>query len=145
MNLPVPVPGLVIRYSYLWRSEHDRGRDEASKDRPSTIVLVTKREGNDTFVTVLPITHRAPGARDLAFEIPSTIKRRLGLDGERSWIMFGEANVFLWPGPDLRPLPGQDAASVAYGVLPPRLFEQLKKKLLDAARARRLRTTSRTT
>ncbi len=39
MSLPEPELGLVIRYSYLWKSEHDAGRDEGSKDRPCAIVL----------------------------------------------------------------------------------------------------------
>ena len=39
MSLPEPERGLVIRYSYLWKSEHDEGRDEGIKDRPCAIVL----------------------------------------------------------------------------------------------------------
>ena len=37
--LPRPVPGLVVRYSYLWLDEHRRGREEGVKDRPCAIVL----------------------------------------------------------------------------------------------------------
>ena len=55
-------------------------------------------------------------------EIPAVVKARLGLDGERSWIVVDEANVFAWPGPDLRMLPGQGAESSAYGFLPPGFF-----------------------
>jgi hypothetical protein len=38
-------------------------------------------------------------------------KRRLGLDAEQSWIMITEANGFVWPGPDLRPVPGRDGST----------------------------------
>ena len=36
--MPLPVPGLVIRYSYLWHSEHLAGREEGTKDRPCAII-----------------------------------------------------------------------------------------------------------
>jgi hypothetical protein len=36
VKIPEPVPGLVIRYSYLWQSEFVSGRDEGSKDRPAS-------------------------------------------------------------------------------------------------------------
>jgi hypothetical protein len=42
---PVPRPGLVIRYSYLWESEVRQGREEGTKDRPCAIVLVVLRHG----------------------------------------------------------------------------------------------------
>lgn len=41
MPLPVPVPGLVIRYGYLWHSEHLAGREEG-KDRPCAIVAALR-------------------------------------------------------------------------------------------------------
>ena len=31
---PVPVPGLVIRYSYLWASEYARGQEEGGQGPP---------------------------------------------------------------------------------------------------------------
>ena len=45
--LPEPVPGLVIRYSYLWYTEHRTGREEGQKDRPCAIIaaLRTSPEG----------------------------------------------------------------------------------------------------
>ncbi len=39
MSFPDPHPGLVIRYAYLWKREHDEGREDGSKDRPCSIVL----------------------------------------------------------------------------------------------------------
>ena len=81
---------------------------------------------------------------ELAIEIPPVVKKRLGLDSERSWIVVDEANRFVWPGPDLRRVPGGDAATVAYGVMPPRLFEAVKARFLAAARLRRARVVART-
>ena len=70
MALPSPVPGLVIRYSYLWASEHARGREEGIKERPAAFVLVTVNAAGGPVVTVLPITHTPPGVSALAVEIP---------------------------------------------------------------------------
>jgi hypothetical protein len=43
--LPRPVPGLVVRYSYLWYREFLDGREEGRKDRPCAIVAAI-RKGN---------------------------------------------------------------------------------------------------
>lgn len=84
MPLPEPVPGLVIRYGYLWAKKHARGQEEGVKDRPCAVVLVTTDEAGEQWVTVLPITHTPPCVPELAVEIPAATKRRLGLDDERS-------------------------------------------------------------
>ena len=137
MALPEPVPGLVIRYSYLWAEEHRRGQEEGVKDRPCAIVLMTADAQGEQWVTVLPVTHTPPANREFSVEIPAATKRRLGLDDERSWVVLSEANRFLWPGPDLRPARQGDARTVAYGQLPYALFEEIRKKFISAVRARR--------
>ncbi len=144
MAFPVPVPGLVIRYSYLWASEHARGQEEGVKDRPCAIVLATTNEASDQVVTVLPITHTPPSNPLLAVEIPAAVKRRLRLDDARSWVMLTEANRFAWPGPDLRPATPGDAATVAYGPLPYGLFEDVRLKFIAALKAFAATTVTRT-
>lgn len=123
MTFPKPQPGLVIRYSYLWAEEFERGLEEGSKDRPCAILLSVKSEDGEQIVTVLPVTHSPPQNPDQAVEIPSATKRRLGLDDQRSWIVLTESNRFIWPGPDLRPLTSGDARGVAFGLLPAALFK----------------------
>lgn len=139
MSWPKPEPGLVIRYAYLWQREADQGRDEGSKDRPCAIVLTLLRESDTPpsppVVRVLPITHSPPGNPDDAIEIPAATKQRLGLDAQRSWIILTEANDFIWPGPDLRPLANGDPATIAHGMLPPRFFAALREKLIARWRA----------
>lgn len=145
MTWPVPQPGLVIRYSYLWEREARAGREEGVKDRPCAIALVLL--GDDTgapLVRVLPITHAAPADAADALEIPAVTKRRLGLDAERSWIVLTEANDFVWPGPDLRPAINGDLSSVVYGMLPPRFLAAVKEKVLQTYRERRMRGVRRT-
>jgi len=140
-----PVPGLVIRYSYLWRAEHQRGHEEGIKDRPCAIILVTTDDADDhKTVTVLPITHTPPSNPDLAVEIPHETKRRLGLDDDRSWIVLTEANRFIWPGPDLRPARRDELGDVAYGLLPRALFKHVRDKFCALAAARRQCTVPRT-
>ena len=143
MPLPEPVPGLVIRYSYLWREEYARSQEDGVKDRPSAVILVSRDEAGERIVTVLPISHTPPADPALAVEIPTATKRRLGLDDERSWVVLSEANRFIWPGPDLRPLRPGDAASVAFGLLPFSLFETIRRRFIAAIRAQRTATVRR--
>ena len=144
MALPAPVPGLVIRYSYLWASEHARGQEEGVKDRPCAVVLASINKAGRQTVTVLPISHTPPSNPLLAVEIPAATKRRLGLDDARSWVVLTEANRFVWPGPDLRPLQPGDVASVAYGPLPYRLFEEIRLKFITVVKNRAARAVPRT-
>ena len=135
--LPKPVPGLVIRYSYLWHSEHRQGRNEGQKDRPCAIIAAIRvDEDGDARVLVLPVTHNPPDHPDLAVEIPAKVKQRLKLDDARSWVVFSEWNEFVWPGPDLRRLPGADESSVAYGMLPPSLYATIRDRFLALVRSR---------
>jgi hypothetical protein len=144
VSLPVPEPGLVIRYSYLWRSEYLEGREEGIKDRPCAIVVTAITHDGESVVTVLPVTHSPPAQPALALEIPSITKRRLGLDSQRSWIVFSESNRFVWPGPDLRSLHGGDLSTVAYGILPPNFFNALRDRYLAAINAYQSATVPRT-
>lgn len=137
--------GLIIRYSYLWRSEHRQGREDGVKDRPAAVVLVTMTQDGDRMVTVLPITHTPPADPRLAVEIPAATKQRLRLDAERSWVVLTEANRFVWPGPDLRPLVPGDASSAAYGLLPFRLTEEIRLRFLTFVKERQAHLVGRTT
>ena len=145
MQVSQPVPGLVIRYSYLWEREAREGREEGVKDRPCAIVLVLLNEDDGApLVRVLPITHSAPTNATDALEIPAITKQRLGLDSARSWIVFTEANDFVWPGPDLRPAINGDLSSIVCGMLPPRFLAVVKEKVLQSHRLRRMRGVKRT-
>lgn len=145
MSLPKPVAGLILRYSYLWRREHLEGRDEGQKDRPCAIIAALRvDDAGDTRVLVLPITHTPPDHPTLAVEIPAAVKRRLQLDDARSWVVLSEWNEFVWPGPDLRRLPGANDASVAYGMLPPALFATIRDKFLAIVNSGLARRVPRT-
>lgn len=85
-------------------------------------------------VYVLPITHSMPLDHSEAIELPQQTKLRLGLDGERSWVIISEANRFSWSGPDLRSLPGMGPGSAAYGFLPPRFFKIIRDRFVERGR-----------
>lgn len=144
MSWPVPQPGLVVRYAYLWHREAVAGREEGVKDRPCAIVVATPDEDGETRVTVVPVTHSPPGADTEAIELPQTVKARLGLDGERSWVVLDEVNRFRWPGPDLRMVGGRDPATSAYSFLPPDFFAVLQERMIARYRRGRLRAVRRT-
>jgi hypothetical protein len=144
VSWPVPQPGLVVRYSYLWESEALEGREEGVRDRPCAIVVVARDEGGEQRVQVLPVTHRPPADLSTAVEIPAAVKARLQLDSERSWVVVTELNEFIWPGPDLRLAVRGDLASAAYGFLPPRLFRAVRDRYLALHAARRLKLVERT-
>lgn len=148
MRFPDPHPGLVISYAYLWSDEHDRGRDEGVKDRPCAIVIARRMaqehaSRGKTVVTVVPVTHTSPDDPKAAMEIPPALKDHLGLDAKRPWIVLGETNEFLWPGPDLRPIARGRPDECVYGSLPPKFFLRMRKRLLELARERRLRRVVR--
>lgn len=136
MSLPVPRPGLVIRYSFLWSGDRDRGAMEGAKDRPCAIVVAVRRiPTGDIDTIVAPITHRPPDDPAASIEIPAATCKSLGLDSGRHWLRLDELNRFAWPGYDLRPIPGQPGR-YDYGMLPRRLFEQLREGILTRQKSR---------
>jgi hypothetical protein len=137
VSLPTPHAGLVVRYSYLWSDEAARGAESASKTRPCAIVLARQTVEGRTVVTVVAVTHSPPLDASEAIEIPPHIKRHLGLDDERSWIVLSEVNDFLWPGPDLEPAPGSSPPRFDYGTLPPTFFRTMRDQLIDLVKEKR--------
>jgi hypothetical protein len=105
------------------------------------VVLATTDTGSGIRVTVAPITHSAPDGAAGAVEVPAVVKRDLGLDRERSWIVVTEVNSFLWKGPDLRPLAD---GSPYYGTIPGWLFLRMREAIGVHAGRGRVRITKRT-
>ncbi len=139
---PSPVRGLVIRHAFLWSHEQAAGRTEGQKDRPAVIVLTVKAgEMGGVRVGVVPITHTAPNDPAGAIELPDDVKRSLGLDALRQWVVLDEINRFIWPGFDLRDIPRTSADS--YGMLPLGLFDEILRGVLARHRLRKAVLTDR--
>lgn len=143
MTIPKPFPGLVIRYSYLWHREHRTGQEEGRKDRPAAILMTAIADSGATRVYALAITHSEPEPGRGAVEIPRAVKKLIGLDEERSWVILDEINDFVWPGFDLVPVPGSDPPRYSYGVLPAWFYDQVRDGFLALYDARRVKTVRR--
>lgn len=142
MTYPVPLPGLVIRYSFLWSREARAGATEGRKDRPCAIVVAMPRDAHgNTRVAVVPVTHTAPDDPAVSIALAASVMNALGLDAEPSWVRLDEVNVFAWPGYDLRPIAGTDR--IVYGPLPKPLFDRIRSGVVALDRARRVRQVTR--
>ena len=87
------------------------------------------------------LTPHRSGRAD-AIEIPLKVKKRLGLDSARSWIVLTELNRFIWPGPDIRLAPGHD--SPLYDAIPDWLFFDVREGIVRHRDEGRLTITKRT-
>lgn len=142
MPIPTPEPGLVISYAYEWDYEAQKGQEEGRKDRPCVIALAVERQQDgETWVTVLPVTHRPPANLAAAVEIPQAVKKHLGLDDARSWVAVSEGDQFVWPGYDLRKLRQSDRYD--YGYLPPGFFTAVPAAFRAWHKAHKLTLTAR--
>lgn len=144
MSLPKPRPGMVLSYVYLWAREHAEGAEDGRKHRPCAIVAARQVIAGREIITVVPVTHTPPADPADAVEIPAALKAHLGLDVARSWVVVTEANDFLWPGPDLRPVPGPKPPRYDYGMLPPRFFAHIRDRILQAHLRKRVENVRRT-
>ncbi|MBF0333062.1 MAG: hypothetical protein HQL40_05350 [Alphaproteobacteria bacterium] len=143
MPLPDARPGLVFRYEYIWKRQALAGRGVGEKERPACVVLAVKGAAGERRVLIVPITTRAPRKGFPAMEIPSAVRGHLGLDVDHpSWIVLSEANIDVWPSPDMRPIPGE-AGRFAYGLLPLRFVNGIREAILSALADNRLDLVNR--
>jgi hypothetical protein len=138
----IPEPADVLSYSYLWSHEAEAGEESGRKDRPVVVVIARVEHKGGTGLLVAPITHTPPERSADAVEVPANVKKQLGLDRERSWIILTELNRFIWPGPDVRIAPG--SGSPFYDALPDWLFLRVRDGIAARARGGHLQITSRT-
>ena len=141
MNYPEPVPGLVIRFDYLWDADSQKGLSTSSKERPCAIVLYTKKS-NRTLVVPISHAYPEPGEEAFSLEIPAEICAEIGLDQDRNWVRVSEVNEFEWPSPEIRPRP-DDPSRVDYGMIPEDFFMEIRKRLAAAVAEHRLRRAKR--
>ena len=106
-------------------------------------MVVIARTARVDFIELLvaPVTHSEPAKGD-GVELPPPVKRHLGLDSDRSWIIATELNRFIWPGPDVRIVPGGE--SPYYGEIPAIIFERLKAAILKNRDGNQVRISKRT-
>jgi hypothetical protein len=129
----------------VWADGHARGSEEARKDRPALVLaLAVLTDSGRTEALVLAITHAKPDNATDAAALPPAVKRRLKFDDEASCIVTTEANASIWPGPDIRPIPGRNPASVIYGKIPDDLLQTVARSFLANRKKQRARLVART-
>ena len=143
MALPEARPGLVFRYEYVWKRQELAGQATGDKERPACVVLAIGGAAGERRVLIVPITTRQPGRDIPAMEIPQAVKRHLGLDaGRPSWIILNEANLDIWPSPDMRAIPGQPGR-FEYGLLPLRMINAIREAIRVELNEKRLAYVNR--
>lgn len=140
MTKPVPVPGLFIRYDYLWRDEHQQGRVEGAKERPCAVVVVVTEGTVIDRIIVVPITHTQPRIGAEGIELPTLVERHLGLDDARSWIIPDELNRVRWDDPGIVPA---TPSTWTYGNLPQPLVIRVQHRIRELASAGRIEPINR--
>ena len=87
-------------------------------------------------MVLLPITHTPPDGDTIGIEIPAKVKRAIGLDDARSWVIVSEYNIDEWPNAGLSPVPRKPGV-FGYGFIPPGLFAQIKARFVELARQKK--------
>jgi len=130
--LTPPERGSIINYAYLWAREDARGQSEGRKNRPALVLALSVTEERGVHrVYVAAITHSPPSRASDAVQFPLRVKRQLGLDDEPAWIVTTELNTFVWPGPDIRPIPGRNPRTSVYGRIPEDLLKRAVRSFLE--------------
>jgi len=143
-----PPVGHVVAYEYLWASQTDE-REDGKKVYPCSVVMADSTAGGQSVAYLLGISHSPPRPGEAALAVPLQLKLRLGLDRQPAWIYLNQINVFVWPGPDLRPgrhVSTRPAAADTcdIGPLPDDWFALLQRELVEAYRQRRVKLIRRT-
>ena len=137
MAIPKPRVGMVIRHSFLFSNGEE-------KERPAVVIVAVDpaNTGDPLQVAVMPITHSPPLDVATAIEIPPRLKNHLKLDDDRSWVVIDEINEFMWPGYDIRQIPGSEG-SWEYGQMPPGFIKQIAERVEQLEKGNRMHITSR--
>ncbi len=91
-----------------------------------------RSDEDETELLVVAVTLMAPRAAEDGIVLPE--KRQLGLDDLQSWIVTTEANAFIWPGPDIRPIPDAPACQMIYGRISDKLLTRMARSYLTNRR-----------
>lgn len=141
MPLPELTIGLVVRYEYLWHRRAG-GAGTGDKDHPACVVATYRQQGRpEDFVVYLPISHTQPSGDEEGIELPDDVKKKIGLDSARQWVLLSECNVDTWPF-DLRQIPGRPGR-FHYGHFPPNMFKFVRDAFVERYKAKRVNQVSR--
>ena len=130
--------GLVIRYSFLWLREFERGEESGPKERPVCVQLLMTRNSNlPDPVILLPITSQPPTEADDALLIPQLEARRVGLR-HPAWLIVNHLNF----EPDFQTSPWIEEPK-PLGTFSAAFTETIREAARKALRSRRMRNVPR--
>jgi hypothetical protein len=75
--------------------------------------------------------------------LPSCSPTKIRAAGQ-SRLCYPETNVFLWPGPDIRPVSTHGPATIAFGLLSANFFRAVRERLLANQNSGLIRQVRRT-
>jgi hypothetical protein len=149
MRIPDEPPiGNLVAYEYLWLSQA-RVREDGAKVYPVALIFAKKIIASVTLAYAVGMSHSPPDVSESAIQVPTKLKRHLGLDENPSWIYTDQLNEFAWSGPDLRPaewlsnLPSARNSCVI-GALPTNWFALVKEDVVKNLRQQRAHIIRRT-
>ena len=91
--LPEPIPGLIIRYSYLCTVSILKAATKARKIAPARSSPPCGLTKTAISASWCCRSHSPPDHMSLAIEIPPRVEERLQLDDARSWVVVSEWNA----------------------------------------------------
>ena len=140
-----PEAGLVIRYDFLWKQEHEKGQEHGTKDRPCAIILASKKHtGKTREVVICPITHTPPNSGETSIEIPYKVARYLGLDHEKVWIKTHEVNMIEWEdGRIPYGITRTPSGNWTYGIMPRIIGQKAFEQVRENSRKKSINITKR--
>ncbi|MFC3058555.1 hypothetical protein [Paenirhodobacter populi] len=133
-----PDLGDVWVYPFLWSREAARGETEGRKERPVSLLLLSRNAKGEVETLLAPITSQPSEGNAFAVEVPEIEKRRAGLDQTiRLWVIADEVNTDI-PAKSYYFEPGN-----RIGGFSKPFVKKVQAVLIEAVRARKLRQTPR--
>lgn len=133
-----PALGDIWIYPFLWSREAARGETEGRKDRPVSLVLLSRNAEGEVEALLIPITSQPSESRAFALEVPEIEKKRAGLDQHiRLWVIADEANTDI-PARSFYFEPGN-----RIGGFSGPFVKKVQSVMIEAIRARRMLRTPR--
>ena len=138
MPLPkAPIPGMVVRYSFLWSSEAAVGETEGRKDCPCVVVTAVRGTADGRFRVRCCRSRMSPPRRRAASRSLRGSSGILGSTTTPRGSYSTKSTNSSWPGVDLRPVSRVKPGVWTFGVLPTELFGEITAKLRSILDQRR--------
>jgi hypothetical protein len=128
-----PVTGDIVRYRYIWAKEAKEGHE--SKGPHPCLILDARDLGAQKYeVLVVPLTHE-PQHDSKFLKIADAWRQGAGLDDYEQYLVYNEANVFVWPTFDVVAVRSRDFSQVIRGKLPHDIVSRVREEFRELREA----------